>query len=145
VTLLEKSELCAIFLIALSVCCLGGSLPATSSIGTVIVWVAGLSFSQSLVRDLILVRQASKKARPPSKQVKQCLCLESVLGVSVLLVGSLLLFSNNVEAIELSAPKWGTLVLLTLLAGFLVKNFILTWRPLGIRREKDHINIIVKW
>jgi hypothetical protein len=29
--------------------------------------------------------------------------------------------------------------------GFIIKDFVISWNPFGLRREKDHLNLIVRW
>jgi hypothetical protein len=29
--------------------------------------------------------------------------------------------------------------------GFLIKDLIITWKPFGVRREKDHLNLVVRF
>jgi hypothetical protein len=33
----------------------------------------------------------------------------------------------------------------TMVLGFLIKDFVISWKPPGVRREKDHLNLIVRW
>ncbi len=40
---------------------------------------------------------------------------------------------------------WGSLVAVTTTVGFLIKDLVVTRRPLGIRREKDHFSIVFAW
>jgi len=37
------------------------------------------------------------------------------------------------------------LFLIAAATGFLIKDFVFTWNPWSISREKNHLNIAVKW
>jgi len=71
--------------------------------------------------------------------------LESLAGVSLLLIGFLLFFVGNTHIIVLSDIAFSVVLLFTLVMGFLIKDLVVFWKPLQIRREKGHMNIIVKW
>lgn len=122
-------------------------LPQQVLLGRGVIWIAGLVFLQSLVRDLSILFYASKKTEGPSPKTleKQCFCLESLVGLSVLLVGFLLLFKSNSTRVALSQTMWAIAILAVLVAGFLIRDLVVSWRPIRIRKEKNHLNIIVKW
>lgn len=142
-TTMEKVELGLILLFVLGTYIFAFSLPEQVQLGLGVVWIAGIAFVQSLLRDLTIM--ARKNLHPAEAVEKQCFCLESLVGVSVLLVGFLLFFSGNSTTLILNGSVWSTVVFATLMIGFLIKDLVLTWKPLGIHREKDHMNIIVKW
>jgi len=33
----------------------------------------------------------------------------------------------------------------TMALGFAIKDLVISWKPFGVRREKDHLNLIVRW
>ena len=39
----------------------------------------------------------------------------------------------------------GTLAAAVFMLGFLAKDFVISWRPLGVRRDPDHHSIIFTW
>ncbi len=121
-------------------------LPQQVLLGQGVIWIAGLVFLQSLVRDLSILFYASKKTERPSpkKIEKQCFCLESLIGLSVLLAGCLLLFNSNSASVALSQTMWVIAILAVLVTGFLIRDLVVTWRPIRIRKEKNHLNILVK-
>jgi len=114
----------------------------TLSIGTGVIWLAVVIFIQSLTRDLVLMVTLVKSGEPVKKH---CICLESVVGLGCLLAGFLLLFSNYSIVLLLNKVTQVASIFSVLIAGFLIKNLVLTWRPFGVRREKNHMNVIVKW
>jgi len=146
-TNLERIEFGLIFVIALSVYFLSLFLPTHVPIGLGVIWLAAAVFFQSLIRDLTLLsRYRSKKQKPSIEAVeKQCFCFESLLGVGVLLIGFLLFFSGNTIVIVMNQLLWTIVVSMVLVIGFLIKDLVITWRPFGIRRDPNHMNIIVKW
>jgi hypothetical protein len=40
--------------------------------------------------------------------------------------------------------RWAVVAAIVLLGGFTLKDFVITWRPWGIRRERDHHSIIFR-
>ncbi len=142
-TTFEKIELTLIILFAVGSYHVASELPSRLALGLGLVWIAAIVFIQSLLRDItILFRHKSE----PTKRVEQpCFCFESLVGVTLIVIGFVLFFSGNRVVLNLNDIIWASSVFLTLLTGFLIKDLVISWRPWGIRREKDHMNIIVKW
>ena len=146
-TKLEKIELASIFVITLSIYFLSLLLPTQVAIGLGVIWLAATVFIQSLIRDLVLLsRYRFDKQRLSTGVVEQhCFCFESLFGIVVLLIGFLLFFSGNSTVVIMSQVLWAIVVSSVLIIGFLIKDLVITWRPIGIRRDPNHMNIIVKW
>ena len=140
---LEKVELGVIALLVICSYFFTASFAETVTLGLGLVWIAGLIFVQSLIRDLVFM--VIKKRQLGSQVEQHCFCLESLLGVSVLLAGFLLFFSGATFVIAMNKAIYALCIFLTLVVGFLIKDLVFTWKPVGIRREKNHMNIIVKW
>lgn len=142
-TNVEKIELGLIGFTVVVVYVCAFLLPTQVSLGLGVIWLAATAFVQSLIRDLWFL---VKKNEPLSEPIeKQCFCLESLVGVSVLLIGFLLFFSGNTVVLSLDGITSSVAVLFVLMIGFLIKDLVITWKPISIRREKDHMNIVVKW
>ncbi len=144
----EKLELSLILLAPIAAYFLGDLIPSQWSIGLGVIWLASITFIQSLIRDLSLLSLkllSSSKGKQPNVVESRCLCLESLAGVSLLLIGFLLFFVGNTHIIVLSDIAFSVVLLFTLVMGFLIKDLVVFWKPLQIRREKGHMNIIVKW
>ena len=90
-TTLEKIELSCIGLIVMAVYFASWLLPEEILLGSGVIWLAIIVFLQSLLRDLSVLFYFSKQVGPSSLKPieKQCFCLESLIGVSVLLIGFL--------------------------------------------------------
>jgi hypothetical protein len=114
------------------------------------VWQIVLAFSalllaQSLVRDVaILLRNRRSPANEPHKEA-QCFCLESTVGVTGVVAGALL--AGLSSSTQITIGRWIFLLAVvgTMTLGFLVKDWVISWKPFGVRREKNHLNLIVRW
>ncbi len=140
-SVLEKAELIVIGALSIAVYFFAPKV-IVLSIGAGVIWLAVLIFIQGLTRDLAIMVNLVKSEKPVEKQ---CICLESVVGLSSLLIGFILLFSNYSVVLVLNKVIQVAIVFSVCIAGFLIKDLVLTWRPIGIRREKNHMNVIVKW
>ena len=145
---LEKAELVAICIAVLISFLAAELLPKQLTLGQCFIGLAVSVFIQSLIRDLSLLalNKATKHEQQGSEPVSEsCMCLESISGLVLLLIG--FLFSFAFSSLVLTSPAWAvSLALFVILsAGFLLKDFVVTWRPLGIRKEKNHLNVVVKW
>jgi hypothetical protein len=111
----------------------------------ILLGLSALLFAQSLVRDvaILLLRRRSEAGRP-RKEVR-CLCLESAMGATGVLAAALIACWGG--AIRVTLNRWefflagaGIMVI-----GFVIKDLVVSWRPFGVRREQDHLNLIVRW
>jgi hypothetical protein len=141
----DGAELAVIALGTLAVIPLSPLLPGRLSFGAVSLVAASLLLAQSLVRDLALIYKARGKSAAVDARSASCMCIESMLGFTGVMAGVVLLFAGNARALELHRLGWSALVITTLLLGFFIKDWVVTWRPWGITREKDHLNLIVRW
>ena len=73
------------------------------------------------------------------------MCVESTVGASGVVAG-LVVFGSAIDAtIALQPLATGLLVAGILAVGFAIKDFVIELRPLRIRRDRDHLNIVVHW
>lgn len=142
-TRLEKIELAVIAVSAMGSSLIHDYTPPTVSLGQGFIWIAALMFIQSLIRDLAFI--ADKANHTIGARPQSCFCFETLISSSVLLIGFLLFFSPSPVVLEISKPTFIFAVGSVLVIGFLIKDLVFTWRPLGVRREKNHMDIIVKW
>ena len=154
---LEKIELVVIGIVTLASFFVVELLPKQVTLGQCFIWLAIVVFIQSLIRDLSVLKlsRVSKKrmedVNTQERKVEEhgieesCMCLESIGGVGLLFVGFLLTFGFSSLVLNLPTFVFTLALLITLSAGYLLKDFVITWRPLSIRREKNHLNVIVKW
>ena len=74
--------------------------------------------------------------------VRQCMCVESSVGVLIVMVGLLLLITNIDARVIFNIYMLIFVMAVVLLSGFLIKDYVIEWNPWKISKEKDHINII---
>jgi len=117
----------------------------TTPIWQTVLGLSALLLAQGLVRDIaILFRNRRSALNEPRKEV-QCFCLESTIGATGVLAGAALAglgisTQGTIGRWDLFLAVEGTMVL-----GFLIKDLVISWKPFGVRREKDHLNLIVRW
>jgi len=73
------------------------------------------------------------------------MCVESTVGVTGV-VASLVILGSSVDSkLVVSHLFWSILAVVVLAIGFVIKDFVFEWRPLRIRRDKNHVNIVFSW
>ena len=122
-----------------------GVLPSRVSIGSVLAIFSLILLMQGFFRDLWLLYQQKKAPADPPKYIVKCMCIESSVGMAGMLCGLVLTLVGAPWSIPLSLWGWVAGVGATLVAGFVMKDYIIMWSPLGIRKEKNHANIVVKF
>ena len=141
----QRIELNLMLLTVLTVALGAARLPVTASSSTLVLSASVLILAQSLLRDSWLWLRQRHALSPQPTRALACFCLESTLGSMGVALGlSLSLFSPSLP-VEMSTASWTALVGISLLLGFLIRDWVITWRPLGLRRETDHFNIIISW
>ena len=119
--------------------------PSTSPLWQIVLGLSALLLAQSLVRDVaILVRSRRLKSNEPRKEA-QCLCLESTVGLTGVIAGLALIGLGSSHQIAISRWEFFLAVAGTMALGFIIKDFVISWNPFDVRREKDHLNLIVRW
>jgi hypothetical protein len=119
---------------------------------TMPLWQLALSLSalllaHSLVRDtaVLLRSRMSESKSTGHRQEAHCFCLESTIGATGVVVGIVLAALGL--SIQVAIGRWYFVlgVAGTMVFAFAVKDLVISWNPLGLRREKDHLNLIVRW
>jgi hypothetical protein len=111
----------------------------------VVLGLSALLLAQSLVRDVaILLRRQRAEASEPPKEA-QCFCLESTVGATGMLLAALLAGIASDAKVVLTRWEFFLAVTGIIVIGFLIKDIVIAWNPFGVRREKDHLNLIVRW
>ena len=144
----DKLELGIIIFVSIGLYLLDVGAPSQVYFGLGVVWLAAIIFIQSLIRDLSIMARKSASHRKTTKQKvseSRCLCMESVVGIGVLLIGFLLIFAGNATLISVDGILKSVIVFVVLVLGFSIRNLVVFLKPLRIRSEKEHMNIIVKW
>ncbi len=111
----------------------------------IVLGASALLLVQSLVRDIaILVRTRRSASNEPRKEA-QCFCLESTVGATGIVAGAALAGLGSSLRVAVSRWDFPLAVAGTMALGFIIKDLVISWKPLGVRREKDHLNLIVRW
>jgi hypothetical protein len=141
----EIVEFSLIPAIGLGVWWWSAALPAHVEVGKLLLWASALLLLQSLLRDVWLLAKSRRKARLNPPRVAQCMCVESMIGMSGVVMG-LLLFSFGIgKSVIMERWTWSTFAMVVLVVGFVIKDYVLEAKPWRLRRDKDHVNLIVKW
>jgi hypothetical protein len=120
-------------------------LPRQLSIGNLLLGASALLLLQSLVRDLWLLAEAKRTVQPGPRRKARCLCIESTVGATGVFAGLALLGSGIDRTLLISDWPSGLLVMLVLGTGFMIKDYVIEWGPLRVRRDRDHVNIVFSW
>lgn len=144
-TVAEKIELALIPVAGATVWALGDRLPGQTGIGTLVLIASALLLAQGLIRDLWLLFRGNLGSQTGAARQALCMCVESGVGMTGVIAGLVILGS----AVDYNLPTgpwfWPSLSVGVLAIGFAIKDLVFDWRPLRIRRDKDHMNIIVSW
>lgn len=115
----------------------------TLSTGSLLVLLAALFLVQTLVRDLVILNQLRRQpAGADGIRHERCFCLETPLGMVFLVVALGIYWTGFAGQ---GIHPWLAICLgvaATLLANYLMRDLVIRWRPLGIRRDPSHFNII---
>jgi len=119
---------------------------STMPLWQIVLGASALLLAQSLVRDVaILFRSRHSSSKNETRKEARCFCLESTVGLTGVIAGLALIGLGSSHQIEIS--RWEFLIAIagTMALGFIIKDFVISWNPFGVRREKDHLNLIVRW
>lgn len=121
----------------------GIALPGSFSLGSLLLYTAVLSFIQSLLRDLAILIGSSRK--DATAQSGLCLCAESALGMTILLISVILIFAVESFTVYLDHNRLISWFALFLLASFAIKDYVVMLNPLRIVKNPDHLNIFLSF
>ena len=141
----EKVELGLIAATGVGFSVVAPSLSPQVELGNLVLYASALLLLQSLLRDIWLLIKARKMAQAGSIRVARCMCAESTVGITGLAIGATLMGFGWGQPITMSGWVWGVQSTLVLMTGFLLKDYVLESRPWRIRRDSDHVNILVRW
>lgn len=141
----EWLELALVPSVGMAVWLLGERLPASPRLGALLLVAACLLLLQGLVRDLYLLSRQRRQPPAVSARAALCLCAESTLGVLGVVAGLVLLGSPLRVVVPLDPLLAGAMATTVLAVGFAIRNLVVDIRPLRIRHEPDHLNLIVGW
>jgi hypothetical protein len=144
-TIGEKIELSLIPVLGIGFWVIAPELPDQLGVGRLLLAASALLLLQSLVRDLWLLTRKKRASQPGPRRAVRCMCIESTVGATGIVVGAILLGSGITRLIAMDDWVWSVLVMLILGVGFVTKDYVLEWSPWRIRRDKDHMNIVFTW
>src|SRR5208282_1177248 len=119
--------------------------PSSTPLWQIVLGVSTLLLLQSLVRDVAILLRTRRSASNEPRKEAQCFCLESTVGVTGVVAGAALAGLGSSIRVEISRWDFPLAVAGTMALGFIIKDLVISWKPLSVRREKDHLNLIVRW
>ena len=144
-TTAEKVELAFIPCVGMIVWTLATYFPATMGLGTLVLWASALLLLQGLVRDSWLLRKTKQDTQTGSIRMLSCICVESTVGVTGVVLGLVLLGAGLSEFVVMNRWEWCLATIVVMTIGFAVKDYVFGWRPFRILRIKDHSSIVFTW
>ena len=140
----EKMELILIPILAIGVWLITPWLPAETDLGLLLLYLSAIYLLQSLLRDISLLIQQKKIPSTGDQRTAQCLCVESTIGIAVIVAGAALLGTGITYPVVIRQWGWSVLVTSVLISGFIIKDYVIERNPWRIYRDKAHMNIIFK-
>jgi len=144
-TIAEKVELTLIPVFGAIFWLLPIGLPEKPGSGRLLLVAAAILLFQGLIRDIWLLRKSKLSAKTDPPVRAQCICAESLIGITGVVVGISMLASDIDLPVSISNDTWSLLVMTILTMGYGIKDYVVELNPLRIRRDKDHMNIIFYW
>lgn len=119
-------------------------LPARLATGELLAVACLALLAQGGLRDLWLLFMAAPPSRAAPRRELACMCLESSVGLTGILLGVALTFFDLGGFVLLDAWRWMFLAAGVLTLGFFGREFVISWRPPGLRRLRDHHTIVFR-
>jgi hypothetical protein len=141
----EWIELLAIVVVTTAGCPAAKFFPSTMLLWKIVLGASALLLTQSLVRDVAILFRSRRPASSEPRKEAQCFCLESTVGATGVVAGALL--AGLGSSTQLAIRRWDFVLAIagTMLLGFAIKDLVISWKPFGVRREKNHLKLIVRW
>jgi hypothetical protein len=141
----EWIEVLAIVIIAPASWVAWPCLPAPTPLWLVVLCVSAWLLLQSLARDVAILVRSRRAPTPEPGREAQCFCLESTVGLTGVIAGAVLVGLGCSTRVNISHVAFSLAVTATMALCFGIKDLVITWNPLGLRRDQDHLNLIVRW
>jgi len=121
------------------------SWPSELEAGQLAIVVSLIFLVQTLVRDLVLYAASRRDRKSQQRREAQCFCVESGVGVLMVLFGLVLFLGGLGGTVSLQTTGW--LIMLGVLLGvnYLMKDLVFGWNPWRVYRDPDHLNIIPRF
>ncbi len=111
------------------------SFPTPTPLWQIVLGVSALLLLQSLVRDVALLLRRRHSAENGPRKEATCFCLESTVGVTGVVAGAALAGLGSSTPVAIGRWDFVLIVAGTLVLGFIIKDLVIWWKPLGVRRE----------
>lgn len=144
-TNIEKIELLLIALTAVGIGSTSNYLPKSVGLGRLLLAISALLLLQSLIRDIWSLIQQKHVKKTETKTIMRCMCVESTVGITGVVIGLMILGSGFDQPLALKDWVWSIAAVAVLLFGFLIKDYVMELKPFRLRKNKSHQHIIVKW
>ena len=118
-------------------------LPERLSLGAFAVVFAICLLGQGLLRDLFILYAIKRDKRQPERIGIVCMCVESVVGLTSVIAGLAMLFIGIGYVIKFPQWYWPVFTGVTWLFGFVIKNYIIDFTHLRLKRVQGHHNFII--
>jgi len=125
-------------LLAGAVLAVSSTSPLVVSIPDLFKWAGLMLMIQGFIRDLVLLSQGCGCARGDGTRKALALCMESTIGMALILTYALLLFLGARGEVRLSAAAAVLLGSAWWIFGYLTRDLVLE-----LKSEKDHLNLLV--
>ena len=119
-------------------------LPGQLGTGELLVIACLAWLAQGGLRDIWLLYLLKSQPSAAPRRLA-CMCLESSVGLTGVVLGVVLALCGLGGQITLTPARWMLLAAAVLTLGFLARDLVISWRPPGIRRDPDHHSIIFTW
>lgn len=122
-------------------------LPDRIELGSLAAGLGLALLLQGFVRDIFTLRRLGRTRieERPAVEERACICLESALGLPVILAGLALTVVGIDQALEFRPPLPACLAAAVWSLGWAVRDLVVEWSPFRIVRVKDHGSILVRW
>ncbi len=141
----EWMEVLAIAVVAPAIWLLQPYFPVAMPLWQIVLSLSALLLAQSLVRDVTILLRRRGSASSVSRKEGHCFCLESTVGSMGVAAGAVLAGLGG--STQVTIGPWILLpaVAGTMALGFIIRDLVISWKPFGVRHEKDHLNLLVRW
>lgn len=141
----DKIELGLFPIVGLGVWWMTRGLSYEIPVAQLLLWASALLLLQGLVRDLCLLARQRRSAQRTPRRAARCLCVESTLGATGIVLGAVLLGAGIGAHFVVEGWLLSVLLMALMSMGFLIKDTVLEWNPWKLYKDKDHLNIVFTW
>ena len=121
------------------------SVSLADGVGEPLVFDERRPVVQTLVRDLVILWKLRRgDGHSAGSQLAHCYCLETPVGMLFLVLAIGIYWASPPGRLDGGWAMVGLGVGATMLINFLLRDLIIQWKPLAIRRDPAHFNIIPK-